>query len=79
VRLAIATEPPWVRAELLEQGHPARRERVAGLVRLACIRGISRRRELLVTTQRDPRQRLAPELVNRKFAAIARTNSGWPT
>jgi putative transposase len=60
---------PRVRAELLEQGHRASRKRVARLMRLASIRGISRRRGFVVTTQRDPRQRPAPDLVNRKFAA----------
>jgi transposase InsO family protein len=59
----------WVRAELLEQGHRASRKRVARLMRLARIRGISRRRGFVVTTQRDPRQRPAPDLVNRKFVA----------
>jgi len=60
---------PRIRAELLEQGHSASRKRVARLMRLASIRGISRRRGFVVTTQRDPRQRPAPDLVNRKFAA----------
>ena len=60
---------PRVRAELLEQGHHASRKRVARLMRLASIRGISRRRGFVVTTQRDLRQRPAPDLVNRKFAA----------
>jgi putative transposase len=60
---------PRVRAELLEQGHRASRKRVARLMRLASIRGISRRRGFVVTTQRDPRQRPAPDLVNRKFVA----------
>ena len=60
---------PRVRAELLEQGHPTSRKRVARLMRLARIRGISRRRGFMVTTQRDLRQRPAPDLVNRKFVA----------
>ena len=38
-------------------------------MRLARIRGISRRRGFMVTTQRDLRQRPAPDLVNRKFVA----------
>ena len=60
---------PRVRAELLEQGHPTSRKRVARLMRLARIRGISRRRGFMVTKQRDLRQRPAPDLVNRKFVA----------
>lgn len=60
---------PRIRAELREQGHVASRKRIARLMRLANIRGISRRRGFVVTTQRDPRERPAPDLVNRKFTA----------
>ena len=60
---------PRIRAELREQGHVASRKRIARLMRLAHIRGISRRRGFVVTTQRDQRQRPAPDLVNRKFVA----------
>ena len=60
---------PRVRAELLEQGHPASRKRVATLMLLAGLRGISRRRGFVVTTKRDPQQRPAPDLVNRRFVA----------
>jgi putative transposase len=38
-------------------------------MRKACIRGVSRRRGFTVTTERDRRQRPAPDLVNRRFHA----------
>jgi putative transposase len=60
---------PRVRAELLDQGATISRTRVARLMRKARIRGISRRRGFVVTTERDPRQWPAPDLVQRRFAA----------
>lgn len=60
---------PRVRAELRDQGLAVSRKRVARLMRLHGIRGVSRRRAWCVTTQRDKRQRPAPDLVERKFAA----------
>lgn len=60
---------PRVRAELLEQGQRVAGKRVARLMRAHAIRGVSRRRGFVVTTQRDQRQRPAPDLVNREFAA----------
>lgn len=60
---------PRVRAELIEQGHPASRKRVATLMRRAGLRGISRRRGFVITTRRDPQQRPAPDLVNRRLVA----------
>jgi putative transposase len=42
---------------------------VARLMRLNAIRGVSRRRGFVVTTQRDQRQRPAPDLVKREFVA----------
>jgi putative transposase len=60
---------PRVRAELREAGHAVSRKRVARLMRAACIRGVSRRRGFTVTTERDRRQRPAPDLVNRQFHA----------
>ena len=62
---------PRVRAELCEAGHIVSRKRVASLMRKACIRGVSRRRGFTVTTERDRRQRPAPDLVNRRFHAEA--------
>lgn len=60
---------PRVRAELLDQGTRISRKRVARLMRMSAIRGISRRRGFVVTTQRDGRQRPAPDLVQREFVA----------
>ena len=60
---------PRVRAELLDQGMRISRKRVARLMRLNAIRGISRRRGFVVTTRRDERQRPAPDLVKREFVA----------
>jgi putative transposase len=60
---------PRVRAELIDQGTPISRTRVARLMRKAGIRGISRRRGFVVTTERDLRQRPAPDLVKRRFVA----------
>jgi putative transposase len=60
---------PRVRAELREAGHKVSRKRVACLMRKAGIQGVSRRRGFTVTTERNPRQRPAPDLVNRQFHA----------
>ena len=67
---------PRVRAELREAGHTVSRKRVARLMRSACIRGVSRRRGFTVTTERNVRQRPAPDLVNRRFHAKA-PNQLW--
>ena len=60
---------PRVRAELLDQGVVASRKRIARLMRQAKLHGVSRRRGFCITTKRDERQRPAPDLVNRTFAA----------
>jgi putative transposase len=60
---------PRVRAELIEQGVCISRQRVARLMRLAHIRGISRRRGFTVTTRRDKRNSPANDLVKRQFRA----------
>lgn len=60
---------PRVRAELVEQGVKISGKRVARLMRANAIRGVSRRRGFVVTTQRDQRQRPAPDLVKREFKA----------
>jgi putative transposase len=60
---------PRVRAELVDRSVQASRKRIARLMRRHGIRGVSRRRGFVVTTQRDQRQRPAPDLVNRRFAA----------
>ena len=48
---------PRVRAELIDQGLRVSGKRVARLMRRHAIRGVSRRRGFVVTTQRDQRQR----------------------
>ena len=60
---------PRIRAELADQGVVASRKRIASIMRLASIRGVSRRRGYVVTTTRDKRQRPAPDLVKRQFVA----------
>ena len=60
---------PRIRAELLEAGLVASRKRIARLMRQGHMRGVSRRRSYVVSTQRDVRQRPAPDLVNREFVA----------
>ena len=60
---------PRVRAELIEQGLRISAKRVARLMRNNAIRGVSRRRNFLVTTRRDQRQHPAPDLVKREFIA----------
>jgi putative transposase len=60
---------PNIHAELRDQGTRVGRKRVARLMRQAGLRGVSRRRGFVVTTQRDARARPAADLVNRSFAA----------
>ncbi|TCP15968.1 integrase-like protein [Simplicispira metamorpha] len=60
---------PRVRAELTETGVVASRKRIARLMRDGGMRGVSRRRGYVVTTERNKRQRPAPDLVNRQFVA----------
>lgn len=60
---------PRVRAELHEQGTTVSRKRVARLMRLASIRGVSRRRGFVVTTRREQKNKVAPDLVQRCFSA----------
>ena len=67
---------PNIHAELREEGTQVGCKRVARLMRAAHIRGVSRRRGFVVTTQRDPRQRPVPDLVQRQFSA-AGPNQLW--
>ena len=60
---------PNIHAELRDEGTRVGRKRVARLMRKAGLRGVSRRRGFVTTTRRDPKQRPAPDLVNRKFVA----------
>ena len=66
---------PRVRAELADAGIHTSRKRVARLMRLAGIQGISRRR-WHSTTMRSDEGRRAPDLVQRQFAA-SRPNQLW--
>ncbi len=65
-----------VRAELQAMGLHINHKRIARLMRLACIQGISRRRKYVVTTVRDKAARAAPDLVNRQFVATG-INQLW--
>jgi putative transposase len=58
---------PRVRAELIDRGVRISAKRLARLMRINAIRGISRRRGFVVTTRRDERR--APDLVQREFVA----------
>jgi putative transposase len=67
---------PNIHAELRDEGTRVGRKRVARLMRLAGLRGVSRRRGFVVTTRRDARNRPAADLVNRSFVAEA-ANRLW--
>ena len=60
---------PRIRAELMDAGMVVSRKRIARLMRQERMRGVSRRRNYCVTTERDARQRPAPDLVQRQFVA----------
>ena len=60
---------PRIRAELADTGIIASRKRIARLLRVMSIQGVSRRRAWCVTTQRNKRQRPAPDLDKRRFVA----------
>jgi putative transposase len=60
---------PRIRAELADLGVTASRKRIAALMRTNGIAGVSRRRGYCVTTQRNPKERPAPDLVKRQFVA----------
>ncbi len=67
---------PKVRAELMDQGETISRKLVAKLMQRAGLQGVSRRRGFVVTTQRDPANPKAPDLVQRQFVAQA-PNQLW--
>ena len=67
---------PRIRAELAELGVTAGKNRIARLMRLHGVRGVSRRRAWCVTTRRDKERQLAPDLVQRRFEATA-INQLW--
>ena len=60
---------PRIRAELAGAGVHASRKRIAALMRAMHIQGVSRRRAWCVTSERNKRQRPAPDLVKREFVA----------
>lgn len=60
---------PRIRAELLDRGVIASRKRIAKLMHGAHLHGVSRRRGYTVTTQRNSKERPAPDLVKRQFIA----------
>jgi putative transposase len=60
---------PRIRAELLDAGAVASRKRIAALMRVNGIAGVSRRRGYCITTIRNPKDRPAPDLVKRQFVA----------
>jgi len=60
------------------EGHEIGRDQVARLMRELDIRGVSRRRNKVFTTQRDPDAVRAPDLVNRNFTA-GRPDALWVT
>jgi len=60
---------PNIHAELRDEGTRVGCKRVARLMQAAHIRGVSRRRGYVVTTQRDPKRPAAPDLVRRQFTA----------
>jgi putative transposase len=62
---------PRVCAELRAQGLAVNAKRVGALMRANGIRGVSRRRGFVLTTQRDKADPKAPDLVKREFSAQA--------
>lgn len=59
---------PRIHAELAAQGVHVARKRVARLMKMAGLQGVSRRKRAF-TTRRDSTSRPAPDLVNRDFSA----------
>jgi putative transposase len=66
---------PRVHAELRAEGQPHGKKRIARLMRMAGLVGVSRRGKV-VTTRRDKEARSAPDLVERNFTA-ERPNQLW--
>ena len=67
---------PRIHAELADTDIVAGRNRIARLMRLHGLRGVSRRRGWCVTTKRDKDSKPAPDLVQRQFTATA-LNQLW--
>lgn len=66
---------PRIKAELADEGCHAGRHKVAKLMRLEGLRGIPKRRHR-VTTQPDPRHRVARNLLAQNFS-VATPNTVW--
>jgi putative transposase len=60
---------PRIRAQLRNTGQRVGKNRIARLMRLAKLQGVSRRRGFTVTTNRDKSRKAAPDLVKRQFTA----------
>lgn len=67
---------PRVRAALADEGVTVSRKRVARLMRHGAMRGVSRRRGYVRTTQSDAAAAKAPDLVKREFTATG-INQLW--
>jgi putative transposase len=67
---------PRIHAEFAELGVAVGHNRIARLMRLHGLRGVSRRRAWCVTTRRDKDRPAAPDLVQRRFEASA-INQLW--
>ena len=70
---------PRVRAVQIDRGVKVHGKRVARLMRANATRGVSRRRGFVVTAQRNPRQRPAPDRVEDEFKAERRSARMQPT
>lgn len=66
---------PRIQAELADEGHQVGRHKVAKLMRLERLRGCPKRR-YRVTTKRDPRHRVAKNLLEQNFFT-AKPNQKW--
>jgi putative transposase len=67
---------PRIHAELRDMGEVISKNRVARLMHLAHIKGVSRRRGFVVTTHRGLTRKAAPDLVKRQFVATG-INQLW--
>ena len=65
-----------VQAELSDKGLCDNHKRIAHPMKLASLRGVSRRSGYVVTTQRDRQAKAAPDLVKRQFKVIG-INQLW--
>lgn len=60
---------PRIQAELCDMGECINHKRIARLMRMHGLRGVSRRRGFVITTERNRLHQTAPDLVNRQFVA----------